>query len=144
MIPPKSRVGLALLVWAVSLHSQTAGSSLGPATTLKTSLRLVLVDVVVSDDKGAAVPGLHKEDFEILEDGPKNFWRSRSRAYRFTRKSMSPKNMYTCAPACMIFARTPPAHWEFLFRSRSGRRQNSAGCPEDENEKERGPETHRV
>jgi VWFA-related protein len=29
----------------------------------------VLVDVVVNDDKGAAVPGLHKEDFEILEEG---------------------------------------------------------------------------
>lgn len=69
MIPRKSRVGLALLVWAVSLHSQTATSSPSPRTTIKTSVQLVLVDVVVSDDKSAAVPGLHKEDFEILEDG---------------------------------------------------------------------------
>jgi VWFA-related protein len=69
MIPRRSIVGLALLVWAVSLHSQTAASSPGTATTIKTSVRLVLVDVVVNDDKGAAVPGLHKEDFEILEEG---------------------------------------------------------------------------
>jgi VWFA-related protein len=29
----------------------------------------VLVDVVVTNDKGEAVPGLQKNDFEVLEDG---------------------------------------------------------------------------
>lgn len=69
MFPRRSLVGLALLVWAVSLDSQTTAPSRSAATTIRTSVRLVQVDVVVSDDKGAAVPGLQKEDFEILEDG---------------------------------------------------------------------------
>ena len=40
-----------------------------PIPTLKTRARLVLVDVVVTDNKGEPVPGLKKDDFEVFEDG---------------------------------------------------------------------------
>jgi VWFA-related protein len=48
------------------LHTQTAADSSSP--TLKTKARLVLVDVVATNDKGDPVSGLHKDDFQILED----------------------------------------------------------------------------
>ena len=37
--------------------------------TFKAKARLVLVDVVVTNNKGEPVTGLKKEDFEVLEDG---------------------------------------------------------------------------
>jgi VWFA-related protein len=40
-----------------------------PIPPLQINVRNVLVDVVVTDKKGVAVPGLHKEDFEVLENG---------------------------------------------------------------------------
>jgi VWFA-related protein len=40
-----------------------------PSTTLKLNVRTVLVDVVVTDKDNRAVPGLQKEDFQVLEDG---------------------------------------------------------------------------
>ena len=40
-----------------------------PAATLKITARTVLVDVVVTDKSNQAVSGLHREDFQILEDG---------------------------------------------------------------------------
>jgi VWFA-related protein len=40
-----------------------------PTTTLKLNVRTVLVDVVVTDKDNRAVPGLKKEDFQVLEDG---------------------------------------------------------------------------
>lgn len=36
---------------------------------LKINVRNVLVDVVVTDKNGRAVPGLHKEDFQLTENG---------------------------------------------------------------------------
>jgi VWFA-related protein len=54
----------------LSLHSQTAPSdktSLAP--TLKTKARLVVVDVVITDNKGKPLTGLHKADFAVSEDG---------------------------------------------------------------------------
>jgi VWFA-related protein len=59
---------LNLLV--ASLHSQTATPDSGnTVATIKTKVRLVLVDVVVTNSRGEAVTGLHKDDFQILEDG---------------------------------------------------------------------------
>jgi VWFA-related protein len=49
----------------VPLPAQTAADS---TTTIKTKVRLVQVDVVVTNDKGGPIPGLKKGDFEILED----------------------------------------------------------------------------
>jgi VWFA-related protein len=40
-----------------------------PATTLKINARSVLVDVVVKDKDGNAVPGLREEDFQVNENG---------------------------------------------------------------------------
>src|SRR5271170_1016100 len=52
------------------LNSQTARPDSGKAVpTIERNVRLVLVDVVVTNGKGDAVTGLHKEDFEVLEDG---------------------------------------------------------------------------
>jgi VWFA-related protein len=52
------------------LYSQTAPQSPGnPAATIKVETRVVLVDVVVTNHKGETVPGLHREDFRMEEDG---------------------------------------------------------------------------
>jgi VWFA-related protein len=58
------------LFCALSLQSQTALPDSGnTVATIKTKVRLVLVDVVVTNDKGDAVTGLRKADFQVLEDG---------------------------------------------------------------------------
>src|SRR5277367_6170088 len=62
-------LGLLPLLSVLSLHSQTAPDSSTPVASIKSSVRLVLVDVVVTNGKGEAVTGLHKDDFQILEDG---------------------------------------------------------------------------
>lgn len=49
-----------------ALHSQTSSDI---TETVKTKARLVLVDVVVTNEKGDPITGLQKKDFEILEDG---------------------------------------------------------------------------
>jgi len=58
-------------VCAVPLLAQTAVSqeTETPSATLKINVRTVLVDVVVTDKNNKAVPGLHKEDFQVIEDG---------------------------------------------------------------------------
>ncbi len=48
----------------VSIRTETQ-----PSTVLKVSSRAVLVDVVVTDRKGAPVRGLRQDDFKVLEDG---------------------------------------------------------------------------
>jgi VWFA-related protein len=54
----------------VSLHSQTSTpDSSDVRTTFKANARVVIVDVVVTDRNDQPVPGLHKEDFQVLEDG---------------------------------------------------------------------------
>jgi VWFA-related protein len=63
-------VSCFLLPALVLLQSQSqAPEPDKPATTLKTTVRRVLVDVVVTNDKGRPVTGLHEKDFEVLEDG---------------------------------------------------------------------------
>jgi VWFA-related protein len=57
-----------LAIFAIELQSQTPPEEpVGP--TLKTSSRLVVVDVAVTDATGNPIRGLRKEDFEVLEDG---------------------------------------------------------------------------
>src|SRR5579862_7491995 len=53
----------------LTLHSQTAPAAGKPVETIKTKVRLVLVDVVVTNGKGEAVTGLRENDFQVLEDG---------------------------------------------------------------------------
>lgn len=62
---------LALLASASTLvRSQAASPAPADSTpVVKTKARLVLVDVVVTNDKGEPVTGLQKKDFEVLEDG---------------------------------------------------------------------------
>jgi VWFA-related protein len=57
---------LAAPLWA---QNTTPSDTETPATTLKLNVRTVLVDVVVTDKDNHAVPGLNKEDFQVLEDG---------------------------------------------------------------------------
>ncbi|MGA8087627.1 MAG: VWA domain-containing protein [Terracidiphilus sp.] len=54
---------------APTCASAQAANNLPPAPPLQINVRNVLVDVVVTDKKGSAVPNLHKEDFEVLENG---------------------------------------------------------------------------
>ena len=62
---------LALCASSVRLsQSQTADpNNASSIPTLKTDVRLVSVDVVVTNNKGESVPDLNKADFEISEDG---------------------------------------------------------------------------
>jgi VWFA-related protein len=65
---------LALLVLPLfvvaTLPSQTpAPNATDLGTTLKSNARLVVVDVVVTDRNDEPVAGLHKEDFQVLENG---------------------------------------------------------------------------
>jgi VWFA-related protein len=64
-------LGLLLLASAAGpLSAQTPTPNTGNAVApIKTQVRLVLVDVVVTNGKREAVTGLHKEDFDVLEDG---------------------------------------------------------------------------
>lgn len=40
-----------------------------PASAIRTTVQRVLVDIVVTNDKGESVKGLHEKDFEVFEDG---------------------------------------------------------------------------
>ena len=52
------------------LHAQTSvPDSSGTVPRFQSKVSVVLVDVVVTDNKDAPVTGLEKQDFEILEDG---------------------------------------------------------------------------
>ena len=66
----------ALLAIVVAVAPSSASAQAGnnptiqvPVPPLQINVRNVLVDVVVTDKKGVAVPNLHKEDFEVLENG---------------------------------------------------------------------------
>jgi VWFA-related protein len=65
--------GVPLIVlWAAigaSPQSQTPAPAAQSIPTFKATARLVLLDVVVTNNKGEPVTGLKKEDFEVLEDG---------------------------------------------------------------------------
>ncbi|MGB7233774.1 MAG: VWA domain-containing protein [Candidatus Acidiferrum sp.] len=70
--PPVSGIVccLASTLAVSSLYSQSPASvSAQVAPTIKVETRVVLVDVVVTNDKGEAVPGLGKSDFQIADEG---------------------------------------------------------------------------
>lgn len=54
---------------AASPQSQNVQNNAAAVPTLKTKVRLVAVDVVVTGSKEEPIPGLAKEDFEVFEDG---------------------------------------------------------------------------
>lgn len=94
---------VALLAsFASSVLCQTPPSTNGNNTVLKTKARLVLVDVVVASDKGEPVPGLHKNDFEVLEDGKSqtlsNFEEHRGAPITQIKLPPLPQGVYTNYP----------------------------------------------
>ena len=63
---------LFFLLAVASVHAQNSSSqtnSSGQVPTIKTEVRVVLVDVVVTQGKGEPVTGLRKDDFQVSEDG---------------------------------------------------------------------------
>jgi VWFA-related protein len=62
---------LLLLTFSTSSYAQNAAPADADAQdlTLRETVKNVLVDVVVTDKNGHAVPGLKKEDFKVYEDG---------------------------------------------------------------------------
>jgi VWFA-related protein len=61
---------LVLTCFVVSLCAQSSSpESTDVHSTFKSNSRLVVVDVVVTDRNDQPVPGLHREDFQVLEDG---------------------------------------------------------------------------
>ncbi len=66
------RIFLLFLLPSVltSLQAQSATPHPdNPGTTVKATVQRVLLDVVVTNDKGEPVSGLHQKDFEVFEDG---------------------------------------------------------------------------
>jgi VWFA-related protein len=62
--------GFALLPFAISLlYAQNSPTTAGQSPVIKSEVRIVLVDVVVTQGRGQPVAGLHKEDFQVSEDG---------------------------------------------------------------------------
>ena len=59
---------LLIFTLLAALH-QNAQDTNPSAPTVKAKVREVLVDVVVTDNKGDPIPSLESEDFQILEDG---------------------------------------------------------------------------
>jgi len=107
MIPRCCRHVLSLIPFlfvVLSLHSQTAApDSDKTAATIKTTVRRVLVDVVVTDNKGEPVTGLKKGDFEVSEDGKPeviaSFDEHKGAPMRQIKLPPMPPNVYTNFPA---------------------------------------------
>jgi VWFA-related protein len=60
---------IASLAGPLSAQNVAPSDTDTPTTSLKLNVKTVLVDVVVTDKSGHAVPGLTKGDFQVLEDG---------------------------------------------------------------------------
>lgn len=63
---------LSLLIASPPVFAQDKTAPSSPTDSVpvvKTQVRRVLVDIVVTNEQGDAVTGLRKEDFEVLEDG---------------------------------------------------------------------------
>src|ERR1700677_831781 len=71
----RSRFPLLVAALIATLSGPLSGQNVAPSdtdsptTSLKLNVKTVLVDVVVTDKGGHAVPGLTKDDFQMLEDG---------------------------------------------------------------------------
>jgi VWFA-related protein len=65
-----SALALDLAAGPALLSAQQTSAEI-PGITIRTSTRLVVVDVVVTDKKGQPIPGLKPEDFTMEENGKK-------------------------------------------------------------------------
>ncbi len=90
---------------AASLFSQTVPSDPRVAT-FRAEARLVLLDVVVTNGKGEPIPGLHREDFQVTEDGkPQNvsvFEEHKGEAVNLANIPPMPANVFTNYPLARI------------------------------------------
>jgi VWFA-related protein len=66
-LDPRNGVGRAIVSVVVML-SLAAATSVGQQR-FRSGIKVIQVDVVVTDDRGEPVTGLTREDFEVLEDG---------------------------------------------------------------------------
>jgi VWFA-related protein len=60
-------IGLGALVLVTALRAQTSPDS--PSLTIRSSVRLVQIDVIAKDKHGNPAPGLEAKDFTLLDDG---------------------------------------------------------------------------
>src|SRR5665213_2377155 len=66
----RTRLLATLLVVVLSAGGALSGQQLPPQQPLfRSTVNLVLVDVVIRDKKGAIVTGLTRDDFQLVEDG---------------------------------------------------------------------------
>lgn len=70
----RQRVAPAILIFllicfGVSSAQRPGGTQEGPAGTLKSTTRLVIVDVVATNSKGEPITDLRAQDFKVLENG---------------------------------------------------------------------------
>jgi VWFA-related protein len=63
------RIAATLLVFLLVASGPLAGQQQTAAPVFRSTVNLVLVDVVVRDKKGAVVTGLSRDDFQLIEDG---------------------------------------------------------------------------
>lgn len=106
----RSLIVLALLSFlpaGASAQSGSAGAGTAapqqPQTVLKTSTRLVVVDVVATDSKGAPVTDLKESDFVVMEDGrPQRLgsfnFQSPASAIQPAAPTQLPENVFTNVP----------------------------------------------
>jgi VWFA-related protein len=89
----------AFLTSLVDAQQKTSPSQTDSVTTFHSQTRVVLVDVIVADNKGQFVPGLKTEDFTLKEDGKpqriSGFNLSRYEAPRALPAMQLPPNQYT-------------------------------------------------
>jgi VWFA-related protein len=60
---------MAVISSGMPLRAQTPAGAQGSVPVYEAHARAVVVDVVVTEGSGEAVPALHKQDFQVLEDG---------------------------------------------------------------------------
>ncbi len=99
-----------LTLLTAPLYSQTAVPDANGRLVFKANARTVLLDVVVTGHDGKPVKGLHKEDFQVAEDGHPQaitFFEEHSGAHPLTASEASlpplPPNIFTNIP------RVPPS-----------------------------------
>ncbi len=66
---PRRAVTILSALLGLVVFSDPAQETPATAPAIKVESRIVLVDVVVTDPQGQAVPGLRKENFQVTEDG---------------------------------------------------------------------------
>ena len=94
-----------LLFCAASIFSQTPASD-SRVATFRAETRLVVLDVVVTTGKSEPASGLHREDFQVTEDGkPQNisvFEEHRGGAVTLAKLPPMPANVFTNYPLTKI------------------------------------------